>query len=205
LGKYLVHRKIKLVWFVAIALATVIAAPRTASAAPPTLERLQIELGYRYGLALESLDYNPWGSGGGGIIGYTLDKAIYLGASFDWFSGEEIEFADPGARYKDPIYIGGNYWQALVWGGYDMELSQSVVFRPKVGVGMSTSTLKDCNLLIDDEIECLKTIQGKTSIVPTAQLLFVSPVLVSLEARFVMLFDSVTIKSALIGGASIGF
>lgn len=199
------HRKIKLVSLVGFALATVIAAPRTASAAPPTLERLQIELGYRYGLALESLDYNPWGSGGGGVIGYTLDKAIYLGASFDWFSGEEIEYPDPGARYKDPIYIGGNYWQALVWGGYDMGLGDDFVFRPKVGVGMSTSTLKDCNLLIDDEIECLKTIQGKTSIVPTAQLLWAGPVLLSLEARFVMLFDSVTIKSALIGGGSIGF
>jgi len=200
-----VHRKIILGWLIAVALGTVIAAPSTAFAAPPTLERVQIELGARYGLALESLDYNPWGGGLGGAIGYTLDKAIYLGASFDWFQGEEIEYPDPAARYPDPIYVGGNYWQALVWGGYDMELSDSFVFRPKVGVGMSTSTLRDCNLLIDDEIECLKTIQGKTSIVPSAQLIFVSPVTLSLEGRFVMLFDSVTIKTALVGGVSIGF
>ena len=199
------HRKIKLVWLFAIALVTVIADPSTAFAAPPTIERVQIELGGRYGFALESLDYNPWRGGLGGAIGYTLDSAIYLGASFDWFQGEEIEYADPANLYPQPVYIGGNYWQALVWGGYDMELSKDFVFRPKVGVGMSTSTLRDCNLDIENKIECLKTIRGETSIVPGAQLIWVSPVTLSLEARFVMLFDSVTIKSAAILGLSIGF
>lgn len=193
----------KLGWLVALASLTVLAAPRTATAEPATLERVQIELGGRYAFALESLEYNPWGLGLGAAIGYTLDTAIYLGGSFDWFQGEEIEYPDPDNAYA-PIPVGGNYWQALVWGGYDMELSESWVLRPKAGVGMSTSTLRDCNSLLDD-IECRKTIRGETSIVPAAQLIFVSPVLISLEGRFVMLFDSVTIKTAVMGGVSLGF
>lgn len=199
------HRKIKLGWLCAIAMLTVIAVPTTASAEPATLERVQIELGARYAFALESLEYNPWGTGLGGAIGYTLDNAIYLGGSFDWFTGEEIEYPDRANKYPDPIYVGGNYWQSLVWGGYDMEFSDSFVLRPKAGVGISTSTLRDCNSLIGDQIECVKTIRGETSIVPAAELLFVSPILISLEARFILLFDSVTIKSAAMGGVSLGF
>lgn len=193
----------KLGWLVALAFVTVLAAPQTATAEPPTLERVQILVGARYAIGLDSLEYNPWGVGAGAAIGYTLDSAIYLGGSFDWFKGEEIEYPDPDNEYAT-IPVGGNYWQALVWGGYDMELSESWVLRPKAGVGMSTSTLRDCNSLLDD-IECRKTIRGETSIVPAAELLFASPVLVSLEGRFVMLFDSVTVKTAVMGGLSIGF
>ncbi|HEY6725699.1 MAG TPA: hypothetical protein VI197_16810 [Polyangiaceae bacterium] len=199
------HRRIKLGWLAAIAIVTVFVAPRTAFAEPATLERVQIELGVRYAFALEELEYNPWGTGFGGAIGYTLDSAIYLGGSFDWFKGEEVEYPDPTNMYPDPIYVGGNYWQSLVWGGYDMEFSDSFILRPKAGIGISTSTLRDCNSLIGDKIECLKTIRGETSIVPAAELLFVSPILVSIEARFVMLFDSVTIKTAALGGVSLGF
>ena len=195
-------------WLVAIAFATLIAAPRQAAATPPTVEQVQIDLGVRYGLPLESLDYNPWALGFGGGIGYTLASSIYLGASFDWFQGEEIEYPAVGFE-ADPILVGGNYWQALVHGGYDMELSDSFVFRPKVGVGWSTSTIRDCNTLIpegdEDNVECRKTIKSDTTIAPGAQLIFVSPVTVSLEVRFLMLFDSVTIKSAAVGGFSIGF
>lgn len=209
MDRHLLDRKIKLGWLVAITFVTIIAAPREAAATPPTVEAVQIDLGVRYGLPFESLKYNPWAVGFGGAIGYTLDSAIYLGASFDWFQGEEVEY--PAVGYEsDPILVGGNYWQALVHGGWDMELSESFVFRPKVGVGWSTSTLRDCNTLIpeasgDDNVECRKTIKSDTTIAPGVQLIFVSPVTVSLEARFLMLFDSVTIKSAAIGALSIGF
>ena len=204
MDRYLLDRTIKLGWLVAITILVVIAAPRQAAAAPPTLETVQIDLGVRYGLALESLDYDPWGFGYGGGIGYTLDSAIYLGATFDWFDGEEVEYPTP-TRYPEPEMVGGNYWQALVHGGYDLELSDRFVFRPKVGVGWSTSTIRDCNTLVGEVVECRKTIKSDTTIAPAAQLIFVSPVTVSLEARFVLLFDSVTIKSAMMGGLSIGF
>lgn len=193
-------------WLTAITLFTIAVMPRIAWAEEvPTADRVQVDLGVRYGLSLESLDYNPWGLGFGGGVGYTRKDAIFLGIGFDWYQGEELEYPDPTAMYPDAIYIGGNYWQVLINGGYDLTVSDSVILRPKIGVGWATSTIRDCNTLVGDKIECAKTIRGDTSIVPAVQLMFVSPVTVSLEGRFVMLFDSVTVKTAVIGGLNLGF
>jgi len=184
-----------------LAMLTVSGAAHAKEPAPATVDTLQVDLGVRYGLSFEKLDVNPWRLGWGGAIGYTRENAIYLGASFDYYDGEVKKY--PADNYPDPT-IGGNYWQALAQVGYDLRLSKRWLWRPKVGVGWATLNFNDCITTIDG-VECAKTYTSETALVPALQLMFVTPVSFSLEARYVMLFNSVTIKHALVGGFGIGF
>jgi hypothetical protein len=170
---------------------------------PATAEAVQVEAGVRYATGLGSSEYDLWGVGYGGALGYTLKNGLYLGGSFDHYNGEEYSYrpADPSSPK-----VGGNYWQALVQAGYDRPLSKRWIWRPKVGVGWATLNLHDCIPAIEqNRYECAKFISSNTAIVPAVQLMFVSHLTFSLEARYVMLFDSVTIKHAVLGGANIGF
>ena len=79
------------------------------------------------------------------------------------------------------------------------------MWRPKVGLGWATLNVRNCNTLVGNTAECRKTIRSDTALVPGVELLFARGVLFGFEARYVMLFDSITIKHAVIGAANLGF
>ncbi len=175
------------------------AAPRVAWAKKPpiTAKSLQVDVGVRYGLELEPGKFNPWRTGYGGAVGYTLKNGFYLGGSFDYYVGQA------GPR-PAPI-VSGNYWQLLAQFGYDVRLSKRWIMRPKVGVGSATLSFEGCDYYVGNEITCLKTRSTDTAIVPGIQLTFVTSVTVTVEARYAMIFNGVEIKDALIGGLGVGF
>ncbi len=103
---------------------------------PATAGALQWGIGFRYGFELEDGDFNPWGTGLGAELGYTLPNAVYVGGNFDYFFGEEEELGD--ASYQS------NIWQLMAEGGYDIGVAPVFVIRPKLGVGFATINSESC-------------------------------------------------------------
>lgn len=99
---------------------------------PATLNTLQLGAGFRYGVDMGGGGVDPWRAGFGGDIGYTFPSGIYAGALFELFLGSE---GDEDAR--------SNVWDLMVEGGYDVALSESVVLRPKFGLGLGSKQV-DC-------------------------------------------------------------
>jgi hypothetical protein len=76
-----------------------------------------------YGISLED-GPNPWGFGFGLRGGYNID-AIYLGARFTYYLGE------------DPV----NIWELGIEGGYDFAVSDKFIVRPGLGLGIASLTV----------------------------------------------------------------
>lgn len=198
-------------WAVVAVLACLTTPSVAAADEPPaTLERFQLSVGARYGFDMESAAFDPWTAGAGIAAGYTLSQSIYVGGSFDYFQGERYYYLGDAFVYQNGVRrespeVGGNYYQMLAQLGYDMALSRRWVLRPKVGVGAATLDVDECLTDVGNDINCTHTIKTDTTIAPAVELIFVSPITLSAEVRMVMLFDSVTVKTAAIGGLSIGF
>lgn len=77
-----------------------------------------------YGISLED-GGNPWGFGFGVRGGYNID-AIYLGARFAYYLGE------------DPV----NIWELGIEGGYDFAVSDKFIVRPGLGLGIANLTVE---------------------------------------------------------------
>src|SRR5882724_3644493 len=84
----------------------------TPSFAAATEGSLQIGLGFRYGVELNEGDFNPWGTGLGLEVGYTLPVLpIYVGGNAEYFFGGTLD--SPTGK------IDGHIWQLTAEGGYD--------------------------------------------------------------------------------------
>ena len=115
--------------------ACLVAAP--AFADPATANKLQLGLGFRYGVDMKSGDdLNPWGIGLGLEAGYTLPNAVYLGGNIEYFFGEQIG--------DDTNGVSGNIWQLSAEGGYDIGIGPIFVLRPKLGLGLANVHEKTC-------------------------------------------------------------
>ncbi len=100
-----------------------------AFADPATANKLQLGLGFRYGVDMKSDGgLNPWGIGLGLSAGYTLPNAVYLGGNIEYFFGSQVG--------DDTNGVTGNIWQLSAEGGYDIGIGPIFVLRPKLGVGL---------------------------------------------------------------------
>src|SRR3954470_14749046 len=108
----------------------------TAFAEPATANSIQLGVGFRYGIEMNSGDVNPWGIGLGLDGGYTLPNAVYLGGNIEYFFGDSVGDDINGATI--------NIWQLSAEGGYDIGLGPIFVLRPKVGLGLANTHEKLC-------------------------------------------------------------
>jgi len=82
---------------------------------PATEGALQIGLGFRYGAELNDGDFNPWGTGIGLEVGYTLPVLpIYVGGNAEYFFGNKIDFG--GTPTVASTSVESHIWQ-LCGGG----------------------------------------------------------------------------------------
>jgi len=168
--------------------------PMSAWAGPATSNSLQVGLGFRYGIEMNDGDFNPWGTGLGASVGYTLPvMPIYVGGNFDYFFGSTLE--------AGPIRTKGNVWQFMAEGGYDVGLAEILVLRPKLGLGPATMSSEVCA----SGSPCSSDSKTYFAIAPgAAVMLFTSVLKLSLDLRYDLIFADTTAK-ALIISAGIGF
>lgn len=78
-------------------------------------------------------DLNDYGFLLGARAGYTLKPRIYVGGLFDFFFGDSEETSVLGVRTdRETIYS----WVLQGEVGYDIGLTDSIVIRPKAGIGV---------------------------------------------------------------------
>lgn len=175
--------------------ATAVSLPAGANE-PATANSLQLGIGFRYGFELEDGDFNPWGSGIGLDVGYTLPNAVYLGGAFDYFLGEE--------RETDGLTLDANIWQLMAEAGYDVGFGSGpfVVVRPKLGAGVAGLSSEVCV----ESLGCDAESETNFALAPGATfLLLTKSVSVSLDLRYDMIFAEEETLNALIFSAGIGF
>lgn len=120
----------------AVALAALIAAAPAHAEEAFTANKFQIGGGLDYGVYMgddEGDPPNPYGPGLGIDLGYTLGPGVYLGGEFNYFFGGSEEAAGIEASW--------NIMQYGVEVGYDIGISPELVIRPKIGVGMASTTM----------------------------------------------------------------
>jgi opacity protein-like surface antigen len=163
---------------------------------PRTASSLQLGVGFRYGAMLNDGDLNPWASGLGLDVGYTLPNAIYLGGSFEYFFGTSQQVLGFTAT--------SNIWQLSAEGGYDFGIGQSFVIRPKVGVGVAGVAWKFEGCPSDDEA-CESINETKAAILPgTTFLFFASKFSLALDVRYEVVLTDPALKG-LIFSFGVGF
>ena len=139
---------------------------------PATLNMLQLGVGFRYGIEMGGGGVDPWRAGFGGDVGYTLPYGIYVGALFELFFGSK---GDEDAR--------SNAWDLMVEGGYDVSLGESVVLRPKLGLGLGGKEV-DCYYG-----GCDPSSRAGWAVAPGVKLIFLGEsVSFLLDARFAAIF-----------------
>ncbi len=169
-------------------------APREPSG-PHTANSLQLGAGFRYGVLLSDGEPNPWSSGLGLDVGYTLPNAIYLGGSFEYFFG---------SSYASPLLkVTANIWQLSAEGGYDIGLGQNFVIRSKIGFGVAGFNAKTEGCPADS---CTgSSSMTKAAIAPGATfMLFTSRLSFAVDARYDIVLTDPSLK-ALIFSFGIGF
>ena len=156
---------------------------------------MKLGLGFRYGAMLSDGDLNPWASGLGLDVGYTLPNAVYLGASFEYFFGSSQQLLG--------IKLDANLWQLSAEGGYDFGIGQSFVIRPKVGVGVASVDWKFEGCASDDPCESVN--KTKAMIAPGATFLFfASKFSLALDVRYDIVLADPALKG-LIFSFGVGF
>jgi hypothetical protein len=169
-----------------------------ASAADPpaTAGVLQFGVGFRYGVDMMEGDVNPWGTGLGLNVGYTMPNAIYLGGNAEYFFGESEE---------TPISeVSFNVWQLTAEGGYDVGLGKEFVLRPKIGLGIGTLRGKACFDLGMGE-ECTSDSESEFAAIPGATFLYLGQSFsLGVDVRYAMIFAEET-ADALIFSVGVGF
>lgn len=167
------------------------AAPALA-ADPPTLNTIQLGIGFRYGIEMNDGDFNPWGVGLGVDGGITLPNAVYVGGNAEYFFGQTEEAAG--------VKESGNIWQIMAEGGYDFGFGPFVL-RPKLGAGLARSGVELCL----PGYGCAKDSSADFALAPGAKFMIMAPMLtVAVDARYEFVFADETGK-ALILSAGVGF
>jgi hypothetical protein len=162
---------------------------------PRTANSLQLGLGFRYGAMLSDGDYNPWASGLGLDVGYTLPNAIYLGSSFEYFFGTTQQLLG--------VTIASNIWQLSAEGGYDVGIGRSFVIRPKVGVGVAGFAWTFDGCQNDEACDSIK--ETKAAILPGATFLFfASKFSLAVDVRYEVVLTDPALKG-LIFSFGVGF
>lgn len=180
------------------ALCAAVSFPATAHAEPPrTAGALQLGGGFRYGVDLKDSEPDPWGVGLGLELGYTLESAVYVGGVFDYFFGQQVSYELPGRSRE----VSANLWQVAAEGGYDIQLSDGVLVRPKLGLGVAM-------LQASCSGDCIEDTVGSSSYFAAAPglttMFFPGNMVLSLDARYQMVFAD-ELASALIFSVGIGF
>jgi hypothetical protein len=129
-----------------------------------------------YGISLED-GGNPWGFGFGVRGGYNID-AIYLGARFAYYLGEDSV----------------NIWELGIEGGYDFSVSDKFIVRPGLGLGIANVTV--------DLPEILgfgggSASESKFFIAPGVSALYdvTDSVFLGIDARFKLVMSDPTVKA----------
>jgi hypothetical protein len=177
-----------------LGLVVVMASAQAQANEPATANSLQLGVGFRYGHSLEDSELNPWGTGLGADVGYTLPSALYVGGVFDYFFGGELEAPDGS--------LSGNIWQLMAEGGYDLGLGRNVVLRPKVGAGLASYQGEFCV----DMFGCEDTSETNFALAPGATVMLItSGFSLSLDTRYDMIFAEGETLNALIFSLGLGF
>ena len=164
-----------------------------ARAEAATRGAFQIGAGFRYGFEQNEGDVNPWGSGLGLDLGYTMENSVYLGGSFEYFFGETSTVL--GSE------ISNNVWQLSAEGGYDVGLGESVVIRPKLGLGLASLMVDGCVAGV-----CEDKAEKDFMLAPGATfLLLTRSFSLSVDARYAMIVAEPELAKALIFSVGIGF
>jgi|SRR5882724_7564612 len=161
---------------------------------PATAGALQIGVGFRYGVGLNDGDFNPWGTGLGLEVGYTLPLLhVYVGGNAEYFFGTTKQALD--------VKVDGNIWQVTAEGGYDFGFGHHVVLRPKLGLGYANVIGESCI----GGADCLKSNDNQAVIAPGAKLILIaSHFELAFDARYDVVLSDPTAK-ALIFSLGIGF
>ena len=181
-----------------VALCTAALLPATAHADPPrTAGALQLGGGFRYGVDLKDREPDPWGVGLGLELGYTLESAVYVGGVFDYFFGQRVKYEVADNSWEQSA----NLWQVAAEGGYDFQLSDGVLVRPKLGLGVAM-------LQASCSGDCIDDASGSSSYFAAAPglttMFFPGNMVLSLDARYQMVFAD-ELASAFIFSVGIGF
>jgi hypothetical protein len=162
---------------------------------PATAGALQWGIGFRYGFELEEGDFNPWGTGLGAEVGYTLPQAVYVGGNFDYFFGEEEEVLGTS--------VSSNIWQVMAEGGYDIGVAPVFVIRPKLGLGLANTSFESCV----DGFGCSDNDSSTDfAMAPGVKFMLLTENFgLSADFRYDMIFADETTANALILSIGIGF
>lgn len=173
-----------------------LAAPSFAAA---TEGALQLGLGFRYGKELNDGDLNPWGTGIGLEVGYTLPVLpIYLGGNAEYFFGGTLE--SPVGNLATSK-LDANIWQLSAEGGYDFGIGDHLVLRPKLGLGIAHLSSEQCLT----GVPCVSDSDTKPLIAPGAKLILMfSRFELSFDGRYAIVTSDPTSK-AFIFSVGIGF
>lgn len=153
----------------------------------------QLGAGFRYGVEQNEGDVNPWASGLGLSLGYTMENSVYLGGNFEYFFGETVSVATAEVQH--------NVWQLSAEGGYDVGLGDSIVLRPKLGLGMASLMVDSCVGNV-----CQEESDAEFMVAPGATfLLLTRSFSLSLDARYAMIVAEPELAKALIFSLGIGF
>lgn len=147
------------------------AGPPELVAASPTVGKVQLQAQFQWGHRFGE-DGNPYGFGFGVEAGYTFENHIYVGAAFDYFFGQTESVLGFEANVRS--------WTLAAEGGYDVALSDSVVLRPKLGLGAHVVTADACII----GSGCTGMSEAHFGITPAIEAIFgIGPLLVSAEVR----------------------
>ena len=173
--------------------ALLVAAPSWADG-PATAGALQIGLGFRYGAELNDGDFNPWGTGLGLEVGYTLPVLpIYVGGNLEYFFGGTLD--TPLGK------VDGNLWQVTAEGGYDFGVGDHLVIRPKLGLGFANLSAETCLA----NFGCSKSSDAKGVIAPGAKFIIMfSRFELALDGRYDVVLSDPAAK-AFIFSVGVGF
>ena len=125
---------------IAAAAAAVIACcagtPAEAAYYPPpalTWSHGQMNGGARYGSDNLNLGFGARG-------GYTLPNGVYIGGLFDYFIGESQSETLGGTTVSASAHL----WDIGAEGGFDFALTDKLMVRPFLGIGLATATGDIC-------------------------------------------------------------
>lgn len=167
---------------------------RPAAAQPATANSIQLGAGFRYGFDFEEGDVNPWATGLGIDLGYTLSNAVFVGGSFEYFFGSSVEEAG--------LEASANLWQAMAEGGYDVGLGDNLVIRPKVEAGIAGVSTELCPV----GGSCNEDSETAFALAPGGTfLLLTTNFSLSLDARYELVFAEGETLNGLILSIGIGF
>lgn len=167
---------------------TLFAANASALPDPWTKEKVQLEGHFGGGAYFGDGVVNPYKFGLGLRGGYTLGLPIYVGGLFDGFFGET------------EALVSGRSFIFQAEGGYDLGLTDWLVLRPKIGLGLTRFKYEICGVNVTEA--CVDDKKAKFAFqIGVEAPMKLGPVLVAPDIRFNIVGDA----TAMIIGAGAGY